>query len=173
MIVRKSSPVFRLVITSLFAALVTVGTIVIQIPTPATNGFINFGDTLIFISGVVLGPFNGLLAGGVGSWLADMLSGYAHYAPWTLVIKGLEGLIIGLLAHRVYSKTLKLWPAMLAMLVAGAWMIFGYFIAALVMYGWVGAVESLVGNSVQALGSLAAASVLLPQIQKAWNRFQN
>lgn len=169
---RRSSPVFRLVLTSLFAALVTVGTMLIQIPTPATNGFVNFGDTLIFVSGVVLGPFSGFLAGGVGSWLADMLSGYAHYAPWTLVIKGLEGLIVGLLAHRIYAKSLRLWPAVLAMLGAGAWMVFGYFIAAQVMYGWAGAVESLVGNTVQALGSLIAASVLLPQIQKVWNRFQ-
>lgn len=169
---QRMSAVFRLVITALFAALVTVGTMVIQIPTPATQGYINFGDTLIFISGVLLGPLGGLFAGGVGSWLADLLSGYAHYAPWTLVIKGLEGLLVGLLAHRAYAAHQRFWTPVMAMLVAGAWMTLGYFIAENIMYGWVGAVGSLVGNSVQATGSLVMAALLLPQVAKAWRRFQ-
>lgn len=171
--VRKSSPVFRLVITALFAALVTVGTLVIRIPAFVTQGYINFGDTLIFITGIVLGPVPGLLAGGIGSSLADLLSGYALYAPWTLVIKGLEGLIVGLLVYKVYAKQRNLWLAIPAMLVAGAWMVFGYFVADSVMYGWATAIGDLIGNVVQAVGSLLIASLLMPQVAKALRRFQS
>ncbi len=167
---QRMSPIFRLVITALFAALVTVGTMAIQIPTPATQGYVNFGDTLIFIAGILLGPINGMLAGGIGSWLADLLSGYAHYAPWTLVIKGLEGLIVGWLAHRAYSSNKQLWPAVLAMLLAGAWMVCGYFIAENIMYGWIGAVGSLIANGIQAIGASIMAALLLPQIARAWWR---
>lgn len=169
---QRSSPVFRLVLTALFAALVTVGTVIIQIPTPTTQGYINFGDTLIFTSGIVLGPVSGLVAGGLGSWLADTLSGYAQYAPWTLVIKGLEGLIVGLLAHGIYFRQRKLWLAVPGMLLAGAWMVLGYFIAENIMYGWAAAVANLISNGVQAIGSLLIASILLPQVQKALRRFQ-
>ena len=169
---RRSSPVFKLVITALFAALVTVGTMVIRIPAFVTQGYINFGDTLIFTTGIVLGPVSGLLAGGVGSSLADLLSGYGQYAPWTLVIKGLEGLIVGLLVYNVYAKQRKLWLAIPAMLVAGAWMVFGYFIADTVMYGWATALADALGNVVQAVGSLLIASFIMPQVHKALRRFQ-
>jgi uncharacterized membrane protein len=161
-----------LVLTALFAALITVGTMAIKIPIPTTSGYVNFGDTLIFASGIVLGPISGLLAGGIGSALADLLGGYAQYAPWTLVIKGLEGLIVGLIAFKIYARQRNLWLAALAMLVAGAWMVLGYFCADTIMYGYAAAVVGVVWNGAQAVGSLIIASLLVPQVYKALRRFQ-
>ena len=40
----------RLVLTAMFAALVAVATMVINVPTIATRGFINVGDTMIFVT---------------------------------------------------------------------------------------------------------------------------
>jgi uncharacterized membrane protein len=139
----------------------------IQIPTPATQGFINLGDVFVFIAGAILGPIPGLLAGGVGSALADVLSGYAHYAPWTLVIKGSEGLMVGLLVYKQWRGKTKLMLPILAMTLAGAWMVFGYFVAGIFMYGWKVALTGIPGNAVQAVGSIIISAPLLLPLRKA------
>ena len=74
----------------IFAALICVLTMVIVIPIPATQGFINIGDAGVMIAGLLLGPVIGGLAGGIGSALADIFLGYTIYAPATLIIKGLD-----------------------------------------------------------------------------------
>lgn len=75
-----------LTLTGMLTALTTVATIVIQIPTP-TKGYVNLGDTIVNISGWLLGGFYGGMTGGIGSALADIITGYAIYAPATLIIK--------------------------------------------------------------------------------------
>jgi hypothetical protein len=93
----------KLVLAALLTALVTVATIAFQVPVPATKGYINLGDTVIFLAALLLGPRYGAIAGGVGSALADLLSPYAAWAPFTLVIKGLEGFIVGYVLYRLAS----------------------------------------------------------------------
>ena len=46
------------------------------------------------------GPWYGFAAGGIGSMLADIFLGYAHYAPGTLVIKGVMALVAALMYER-------------------------------------------------------------------------
>ncbi|MYI99820.1 MAG: ECF transporter S component, partial [Gemmatimonadetes bacterium] len=91
-------PVRRLTLAALSIALVTLATFVIRIPNPATQGYINLGDGLLFTLALVFGWRIGGLAGGVGSALADALGGYFIWAPWTLVIKGIEGILVGTIA---------------------------------------------------------------------------
>jgi uncharacterized membrane protein len=74
--------------------LVMVVTLLVRIPVPG-GGYFNMGDVLIVFSGLFAGWKTGLIAGGVGSPLADLI-GFPVFAPLTLVIKGLEGLICGL-----------------------------------------------------------------------------
>jgi len=87
----------RLVRIALLAALVGVATLVLRIPMPATEGNINVGDAVIVAGALLLGGRSAGLAGGIGSALADGLGGYAHWVPFTLFIKGGEGLVIGVL----------------------------------------------------------------------------
>ncbi|HCP99620.1 MAG TPA: ECF transporter S component, partial [Candidatus Latescibacteria bacterium] len=56
--------------TGLLIALTVVATLFIRIPNPATQGYINLGDSMIFTIAVVFGWRVGGLAGGVGSALA-------------------------------------------------------------------------------------------------------
>jgi len=84
-----------LIYTALMTAFVFITTSIIKIPVPFTNGYIHAGDMCIFISGILLGPWYGAFAAGVGSMFADILGGYAHWALPTLLIKGVMGLIIG------------------------------------------------------------------------------
>jgi uncharacterized membrane protein len=86
----------------LCTALVAVSTMVFRLDIPATKGYFNLGDAAIFISALLLGPSVGMLAGGVGSAIADVI-GYPVFAPGTLVVKGIEGLMCGVIFRRLKS----------------------------------------------------------------------
>ena len=90
----KTTKLLRLVMTGVLMALACVATMVIQIPSP-THGYMNLGDCVVLLSGCLLGPVYGAVAGGVGSALADLLSGYAVYVPGTLVIKAVMAALAG------------------------------------------------------------------------------
>ena len=93
----KHDKLIKLILAALFAALTCVATSVIHVPIPATNGYINLGDGMVLLGAFLLGPVYGAAAGGLGSMLADLLLGYAAYAPGTLIIKAAMGLCAGLL----------------------------------------------------------------------------
>ena len=57
-----NSKLKKIVLTALFAALSCVATMSIKLPTPGTGGYIHPGDAMVILSGVVLGPWWGLLA---------------------------------------------------------------------------------------------------------------
>lgn len=92
-----------MVMAAVLAALTCVATMVVQIPSPM-NGFVNLGDCFVLLSGWLLGPWWGGAAGGIGSMLADLLLGYGHYAPGTLIIKGLMALV-GALIFKALGKS--------------------------------------------------------------------
>ena len=76
-----------LILSAMMAALVCAATMAIQIPSP-TNGYVNLGDCFVLLCGFILNPWSAFAAAGIGSALADLLSGYPHYAVATFLIKG-------------------------------------------------------------------------------------
>lgn len=141
----------KLVTYSLLIALVCVGTMFIKIPVPATNGYVNIGDAFIIISSLMFGPVAGMIAGGIGSAMADLLSGYAHFALFTLIVKGLEGYIIGWLFVKFGGTKLS---GMYSSLIGVALMVFGYFVVETGMYSsYKVALQSVMFNGFQALAS--------------------
>ncbi|QOJ78760.1 ECF transporter S component [Infirmifilum lucidum] len=147
--------------SSVMAALTAVATMIVQIPVPETRGYINLGDTMVMLSGVLFGPLVGAVAGGVGSALADVLSGYSWWAPFTLVIKGLEGFVVGLIAQK--GGRLR---TLAGCALGGAIMVLGYFAVEYVLYG-AGAFAELPGNVFQALAGIAVASTVGPAVKRA------
>jgi uncharacterized membrane protein len=89
-------------IASLFTALVCIATMSFTVYVPSTRGYFNIGETMIYTAAILFGPFIGAFAGGVGSMLADVLLGYYYYAPATLVIKAIEGFVVGSLCRRIH-----------------------------------------------------------------------
>lgn len=67
---------------------------------PATKGYFDVGEIMVYITAMLMGPYVGAFAGGVGSAISDAILAPV-YAPGTLVIKGLEGFIVGYLTTRV------------------------------------------------------------------------
>ncbi len=100
----KNLPI-KVAITGIMGSLICVLTAFLAIPIPATEGYFNFGELLVFTTAILFGPIIGGLAGGIGSSLADLLSGaYSFYWPYTLVAKGLEGLVVGLIFKKFKER---------------------------------------------------------------------
>ena len=125
----------RLVMIALMICLVMIATLSIRIPSPFTHGFIHLGDAMIFLSVLLLGKKGGSLAAGLGSALADVLGGYAAYAPWTLLIKALMAIIMGAFIEVCIKKenhNAKIGSVPLieiaGMILAGIEMVIGYAI---------------------------------------------
>jgi uncharacterized membrane protein len=102
----KTASIKKLALSGIMIALVFLATYFTRIPTPLPGGYFNLGDAVIMLAAVVLGPAGGLLAGGIGSCFADVAAGALIFAPITLVVKGIEGLAVGLIAGG-YSKARK------------------------------------------------------------------
>ncbi len=153
----------NLTLIGLMIAAVCMGTMVIQIPMPATNGFINIGDSMIFITSILFGPTAGMLAGGIGSSLADLLSGYGHWAPFTLIIKGAEGFVVGYLMKNSLNKTKMIFSCIIGALL----MIFGYYVAGGILEGsFIVSLESVPGNIFQGIGSIVIGVPVAMAISK-------
>jgi uncharacterized membrane protein len=90
----------RLGIAAIFAALVCVVTLILIVNIPATNGYFNVGETMIYVAALVFGPFIGAFSGGVGAAISDMLVA-PIYAPGTLMVKSCEGAIVGFLNRKI------------------------------------------------------------------------
>lgn len=151
----------KLVLAALFTALCCVMTMVVQVPSPM-NGYVNLGDCAVLLSAWILGPIYGAAAGGIGSMLADIFSGYAHYAPGTLIIKGGMAAVAALLFQMLRRGRLARFVSALA---AEVMMVFGYFGYACLLLGkGLGAAASIPGNVVQGVfaivGALALAEAL-------------
>jgi len=112
----------ELAAAAIFIALTFVVTRYTVIPIPATRGYFNLGEVVIYIAAIVFGPVVGALAGGLGAGLADLVAA-PQFAPFTIVIKGVEGLLVGGLAGRSPASRVG------ATALGGAWMVAGYFAA--------------------------------------------
>lgn len=150
----------KLVLAALFAALCTVMTMVIQIPT-AMHGYLNLGDCAVLLAAWVLGAWYGGAAAGIGSMLADLLS-YPLYAPGTFVIKLAMGVAAGAIFRAMRGTHGKTLPAQLVSgVVAELIMVLGYFVYACLLLGeGLAAATSIPGNLVQGAVGLLLAVVL-------------
>lgn len=118
-------------IAAIMIAVTAVFTLLVRVPIPATQGYFNFSDVAIYFAAFTFGPWIGLVAGGVGAALADIVGGWASYAPLTLFAHGLEGLAAGFLGRRKGLPGL-----IIAWLVGAVIMIAIYFVGEFWLYGY-------------------------------------
>lgn len=155
-----------IVAAALMASLACVATMIIKIPSPL-KGYINLGDCIVLLSGWILPPAYGFLAAGLGSALADLLSGYVIYAPATFIIKG----IMALIAHGgfklLHSKTGKLPARIIGGVTAEIAMIGGYFIFEGFLYEFGPAAVNIPANGVQGIAGLIIGVILVKIFEKS------
>jgi uncharacterized membrane protein len=150
----------------MFAAIIALATMFLKVDIPSVNGYINIGDSMIFLCAILLGRRAGFFAGGIGSALADLLLGYAQYAPFTFVVKGIEGLIVGTIAYRKEEKDGFKREAV-AVTVGALWMMFGYFIVYIILYGVKAAIAASMGDIFQVIGSIAIGLPIIYALKKS------
>ena len=162
----------NLVESSLLIALVFVATLFINIKLPiaANGGLVHLGSAMLFTSAIIFGPKKGAIAGAFGMGLFDLVSGWTLWAPFTFVIRGLQGWLIGYFAH----SSLKCKPIIkngLAIILSIPVMLAGYYLCEAILYdSWVIPLASVTGNLVQNAVGLAVALPLCAAMQNLKSR---
>jgi uncharacterized membrane protein len=135
---KRSDVVFNMVLIAVFAALCYVVTWLVAIPLPASQGtgYINLSDLFIFALAALVNPWVGGIVGGISGMLADITLGGMFFAPFTLLIKFIEGVVSGFLfrkltKHSADSKKSLMLKALVSfvcggLLMAGLYMIPDY-----------------------------------------------
>ncbi|MBQ2729937.1 MAG: ECF transporter S component [Clostridia bacterium] len=153
----KKNSIRNLVMTALFCALICVVTA--ALPFPVANGYANLGDAVIAVCAYFTGPVLGFVAAGVGSALADLILGYAVYAPATLIIKGTMAVVFYLIFRPFANKKSKVFGLLLASAATEALMVVGYFLFECILYSPAGALQSIPQNLIQAAAGFIGTTV--------------
>ena len=152
---------------AIMTAVTIVFTLAVRVPFAPTRGYFTLADVGVYFAAFAFGPSIGFIVGGLGTGLADILGGYAHFAIWSFLIHGLQGFVAGYLGHR------REWSGTIAGWLAGAVvMIGGYFLVEYWLEGFgpaageamtVNLPQVIIGGLV-AMGLLAAVRRSYPQI---------
>lgn len=166
----KNNYLFKICLTGLMAALIAVFTAFIKIPTGINNGYLHFGDSVIYLAGCIVGPF-GIISAAIGGALADIMAGVAVWAVPTAIIKALNCLPF-VLVTRYYIKKKGCFKIVNAytvtMTVVSALItVFGYLLAESLMYSFPTALTSVPFSMVQAVGSGVIFVLMGKALEKA------
>lgn len=155
---------YKLVSAGLCASLVCLFTMFIKIE--LAFGYLNLGDVIIFMSAFVIPDALWCVAAvGLGSALADLLSGFPVYIPATFVIKSLTALA----AHFAVNKASKKYVRILLLILAGSLIPLGYFLYESIIYGVEEAVLTVGFNALQGALGLFAGNILGNMLRKRLN----
>jgi uncharacterized membrane protein len=146
----ESTKTKTIVINSLFIALTLVATMFINIKLPimGNGGLIHLGNVPLFIAAIVYGKRTGAVAGAFGMGLFDLLSGWALWAPFTFIIVGAMGYVVGLISEKVPGK--RMFVNTLAVATALIIKVVGYYFTEVLLYGnWIQPFGSIPGNIMQ------------------------
>lgn len=155
-----SSQTKTLVINALFIALTLVATMFINIRLPlmGNGGLIHLGNVPLFLAAIIYGRKTGAIAGAFGMGIFDLISGWTAWAPFTFVIVGAMGYVVGLITEK-----LKFNPYIvntIAITVALIIKIVGYYFAEVILYqNWIVPLGSIPGNVMQVV---VAGIIVIP-----------
>lgn len=117
---------------AMMAAIIFVAISIIKIPSGI--GYINLGDSMIFVGAIILGGKKGAAAAGIGGFLSDLLGGYPIYSPFTLVIKAVMALIVGAIILKYNHTGKNIIIDIIGFLIAGIWEVLAYLGADIIVY---------------------------------------
>ncbi len=166
----------QIVLAALFAALTTVLTYYVKVP--SVNGYMHIGDSMIYLCASILPTPIAALSAGIGAALSDAVGGYTMYIIPTFIIKAL---LVLCFTHT--AKTLLCKRNIIAVFVAAVITMAGYYIAEVIILAlsspvgfaeyifsvpsWVSALNTLPGNAIQAVSSGVLYIVLSAALDRA------
>jgi len=164
---KQLSAVRTLVLLALVASVTLVATLFLKVQTP--TGYIHLGDGVIYGAALAFGPVFAAIAGALGSSMADVLGGYIIWAPWTFVIKGVAGYIIGRLGYLNGSgQPPSRSRQVMAMAVGAIWTVAGYALGTSIMYSPRAALGESLGNLVQTGSGVIIGLFLGPMLRASF-----
>ena len=153
-----------LVTTALLTALVLVCTLLLKIPV-GPDCYVHLGDAVILLAVILLPRPYACFAGSVGATLADLMGGFAFWAPWTFIVKLIFVLVFGFFLDRA-RKHPDAQPSVaglnraefIGLIVSGIVAVIGYFICEYILFGaWLPAATCIPFNCIQvSLGAVIA-----------------
>lgn len=164
---KQKNQVARMCAIALLGALCFVGFMYlrIDIPVGGEKTAIHFGNVFCVLAALLLGGWQGGLAGAIGMGMADLLSGYADSFPKTFLLKLLIGLIVGFVAHTIAHvndhrddpKYLSKWT----FLAAFAGMLFNVFADPIVGFFYKNYILGITYEAAKILAAWSAVSTLI------------
>ncbi len=138
-----------LCLSGVFTALVFVVTAYLHIPTK--NGYVHVGDGLIYLAACLLPWQYALAVGAGGALLADCLTGFAIWAPGSIIIKALTALLFSNKGKKI--MTARSWMMVLpaALLCAGGY----YLYEALLFSNFISPLAGIPASLIQSATSTA------------------
>lgn len=180
MVPPKNLSVRKIVLAGLLAALTVVGSairVTVPIDIAGTSSF-HLGNILCALSGILLGPWLGGLAAGLGSAIYDIMNPLYISECWlTFLMKGAYGLAAGLVIwsgkkQLGYAKALVA-ATLGAVTYAALYLLKSYFYSGLFLHSltptaaWVTVVSKLPATAFNAAVAIIAAPLLAVAIRKA------
>ncbi len=163
---KKHKSLLTISYTAIFTAVILLATCVIKFSTGLGEGYIHFGDSIIYLTACLL-PFPyGIIAGALGGALADIVSGFAVWTIPTIIIKSLIALPFSLISRKNSTGKILSTGSVLMTAVSGVITVAGYFIAECILYSVASATLSLVGNTIQAVSSAIIFIILAKSTDK-------
>lgn len=156
----------KIVIAAMLAALICIATMIIKIPSPL-KGYLNLGDCVVLLSGWLLSPLYGFLAAGLGSGLADLISGYGVYVPATFIIKGVMAIAAYFGFRFLQNKVTNISARIVSGIVAELIMVFGYYVFEGFLYGFGASLVNIPANAVQGVAGLIIGTILVKIFEKS------
>ena len=134
-------------LSGVLSALVFAITAYLHIPT--YNGYVHCGDGLIVLAACVLPMPYSIIVGALGAMLADLLTGFAIWAPGSMIIKGLLALLFTCKSNKILTKR-NLVMLLPAALISAA----GYYLyEALITGSFIASLLGIPGSIIQAVAS--------------------
>ena len=162
----SAKTILQLTQVALLTAITFVSASMIHIPY-GNGGVLHLGDSIIYIAAILFGSRYAAFSGAAGMAMFDLFSPYAVWAPYTFVIKAVMGLIAGSIAQSGAAKGKSFSRNLLAVVAAGIWMCFGYYIAEGIMTGnFVAPLAFITGNAFQFVFGGVIALILTPILRK-------
>lgn len=157
----------QIALDAMFVALTLVFTAFVNIQVPSfggAGGLIHLGNVPLFIAAIIYGKRTGALAGAMGMGLFDILSGWAAWAPCTIITCGAMGFVTGAIC---YKKKGIIWKVV-AMIAALIIKLAGYFIfeSFIMGNGAVAALKSVPGNIVQVTMAAIIVFVIITPLER-------
>jgi uncharacterized membrane protein len=157
----------KVAVVAVLTAVVVVFTMIVRIPT--AKGYLNLCDVAICFIAFTFGPWTAFIAGGLGTALADLISGYAQWAPISFVVHGLEGFLVALIVRQKADEAIPVFKKIVAGIVCVATVTLGYFIlSGIFISGFGVAAAEIPGNLAQSGVGVVLGLAVSYAVQRAY-----